>query len=223
MKTINDYKIWENPNKCEVKITSRDKLEQSKWISTENINYEIDWVEKNPWEKVIRSTSNWVVAVMPITSEWNIILTEEIRVPMISETCNGSVIWMPAGLVDMWENKQEATKREMQEEIWFEAEKVEYVDSIASSEGMTDEEVDIFIALNVKKVDKILDEDFENINWFYLKHIGWENIKSIYSVPYKEVYDFMDMARSEWIKKWGKIDCALNHFERKFKDIVFDK
>jgi len=31
------------------------------------------------------------------------------------------------------------------------------VDSIASSEGMTDEEVDIFIALNCTKINKIIE------------------------------------------------------------------
>ena len=222
MKTINDYRIWENPDKCEVKITQTEKLKEAKWIKTENISYEIDWVPaENSWEKVVRTTANWVVAVLPVTKEWNIILTQEMRIPMISEDYNGSVIWMPAWLVDDNENKIEATKREMQEEIWFESEQVEYIDSIVSSEGMTDEEIDVFIALNVTQVDKILDEDFKNIDWFFLKHIWWENIKSIYSVPYKEIYDFMDMARKEWMKKGWKIDCALNHFERKFKDKVF--
>ena len=221
MRTINDYRIWKNPDKCEVRISSREKMEQAKWIKTEKINYEIDWIPaENSWEKVVRTTANWVVAILPVTSEWKIILTEEIRVPMISDTFDGRVIWIPAGLVDKWESKQTATIREMQEEIWFESDQIEYVDSIASSEGMTDEEIDIYIALNVKKVDKILDEDFEEINWFFLKHIGWENIKSIYSVPYKEIYNFMDMARIDWMKKWGKIDCALNHFERKFKDRI---
>jgi len=28
MKTTNDYKIWENPNKLEIKINSREKLEK---------------------------------------------------------------------------------------------------------------------------------------------------------------------------------------------------
>ena len=222
MKTTNDYKIWENPNKLEIKINSREKLEKWNWISTEKINYEKDWVTQNPWERIVRSTSNWIVAVMPVTSEWNVIFTEEIRIPLMSETCDGRVIWMPAGLIDQWENKKTATKREMQEEIWFESDNIEYVDSIASSEGMTDEEVDIFIALNCTKINKII-EWFKEVDWFILKHENWENINSIYSVPYKEVYDFMDMAKSEWMKKWGKIDCALNHFERKFKDLVFNK
>jgi hypothetical protein len=71
-----------------------------------------------------------------------------------------------------------------------------------------------------EKKRAILDKDFEDINWFFLKHIGGENIKSIYSVPYKEIYDFMDMAKNDWMKKWGKINCTLNHFERKFKDTV---
>jgi hypothetical protein len=84
---------------------------------------------------------------------------------------------------------------------------------------MTDEEVDIFIAFNCKKIEDII-EWFNEVNWFILKHENWENINSIYSVPYKEVYDFMDIARNEWMKKWWKIDCALNHFERKFKDEI---
>jgi hypothetical protein len=34
---------------------------------------------------------------------------------------------------------------------------MQYVDTIASSEGMTDEEVDIFIAFNCKKIEDIIE------------------------------------------------------------------
>ena len=222
MKTINDYRIWENPDKYEVKIIQTDKLKESEWIETEKINYEVNWIPaKKPWERVVRSTVDWVISVLPITNEWNIILMEEIRIPMINETCDGRIIWMPAGLVEKWDSKEVTVIKEMQEEIWFESNQIEYVDSIASSEGMTNEEIDVFIAFNVTKVDEIINKDFKNVNWFFVNHESSENIKAIYSVPYKEIYDFMDMAKKDWMKKWWKIDCALNHFERKFKDKVF--
>lgn len=215
MNTSN-YKIWENPNKSEIIINSREALEKWKWIKTEKINYTKNW-ESGIYESVTRSTKNWVVAILPITQEGEIILIEETRIPIISDTSNWRCIWIPAWLVDDWEPKQQSALREMNEEIWFttQSENIHYVDTVLSSEWMTNEEVDIFIALNCFKIKDILNW-YKNVGWLNIAHESGENINAIYSIPYKEIYDFLDMAREEWMKKWGKIDCALSHFERKF-------
>jgi len=218
MKTINDYKIWENPEKINIEVIKKEKLKEWKWLNSETITYERNWVEKE-WEMITRWACDWVVAILPITSEWNIILTEEIRIPLMRNWWTWRTIWMPAGLVDKWDSREKTVNKELAEETGFKTNEIHYVDTVTSSEWMTDEEVDVFIAFNCTKITEIL-EWYKEVNGQILKHEEWENIKAIYSVPYEEIDDFMDIAKADGIKKWWKIDCALRNLERKFSDRI---
>ena len=213
---LQDYKIWETPTPSNIEVTKREGLEKWKWLQSEQVTYTNNGEKQNPWELISRKTSNGVIAVLPITEEWNIILIEEIRVPFIKPWCDGRTIWMPAWLVDTWHTKKHTVEKELSEEVGFQSDDISYVDTIASSEWMTDEEVDIFIALNCTKITKII-EWHKEVNGLILWHESGENIEAIYSVPYEKIDDFLDQARNEGMKKGWKIDNALRHLERRSK------
>ncbi|MCH2189200.1 NUDIX hydrolase [Candidatus Gracilibacteria bacterium] len=217
MKTA-DYKIWDNPTPIDIQISQKENVEQGKWLKTQKVVYKRNREEK-VWEMISRGESEGVISVLPVTQDGNIILLEEIRVPMMNEQCNGRVISMPAGLVDIGDTREYTAKKELQEEVGFTSEDIHYVDTIASSEGMTDEEIDIFIALNCIQVSEII-EGRKQVGDLILGHGESENIISIYSVPYEEIDNFLQQAREEGMKKGGKIDCALRHYENKFKNVV---
>lgn len=225
MKTINDYRIWENPEKIDIQIKGSEKLKEWKWLNSEAIHYEKNWESFNEdwkpyvWESVVRDVSNWVIAILPVTKDWNIILIEEVRIPIISDTCDGRTIWMPAWLVDEWDTKEYTVYKELAEETGYKTDDIEYVSSIYSSEWMTNEKVDIFIAFNCNKITEIIDW-YKEVNWHIVKHEAWENISAIYSVPHKDIYNFLDTVESNWIAVGWKIDRALSKLERKFADRI---
>lgn len=205
----NDYKIWGNPEKIDINILSKEKLESWNWIQTEKINYLRNW-EPRIWERVVRDTTNWVIAVLPVTRDNKIVLIENVRVPMITDDFDGTMIELPAGLVDDNETKEEAVNRELKEETWFSSDNINYVDTVPSSAGMTNEEVDLYIALNCDKVTDILEHD------------DGETISAIYAIPFNDIDEFLEEIVKRWVKKWGKIEWALRHLERKFKDKLYN-
>jgi len=212
---LQDYKIWETPTPSNIKITDRQELQNWRWLKTQKVAYENNGEEKL-WELISRDTNNWVIAVLPITDKGNVILIEEIRIPFVKDWSDGRVIAMPAWLVDDGDTPEFTVVKELSEEIWFKSDDISYVDTIASSEWMTDEEVEIYIALNCTKVTEII-EWHKEVWWLILGHESWENIEAIYSIPYEKIDDFLDQARAQWMKKGWKIDCALRHLERRNK------
>jgi len=212
---LQDYKIWETPTPSNIEVTKREGLEKWKWLQSEKVTYTNNGEEK-VWEQITRDTNNGVIAVLPVTPEWNIILIEEIRIPFVTDNCDGRTIGMPAWLVDTWDSKETTVSKELSEEVWLKSDDISYVDTIASSEWMTNEEVDIYIALSCSKVTKIV-EGHKEVNGLILWHESGENIEAIYSVPYEKIDDFLDQARNEGMKKGWKIDNALRHLERRSK------
>lgn len=209
---ISDYKIWTNPEPKEVTVINREKLDNPKWLVPQTVNYIIDGTEKT-WEDVPRSDNTDVVAVVPVLENKNILLIEERRIPFITEDNEWRVIGLPAGLVDRWEDIKEAVMREMQEEIGHESNDVEFFTRVTSSEWMTNEQVNIFIAKNCKKVEELLEGYREN-QWLIVKHESAELIDAIYSVPYDEIDDFLDQAQSEWMQRGSKVDVGLRAYAK---------
>ena len=211
---LQDYKIWENPEPIHIEISKRERLQNGNWLNTEKVTY-LRNGETRAWEMISRGQSDWVVTVLPITDEWNIILLEELRIPLMKNWSSGKTIWMPAWLININDTIDTTVRKELAEEVWFTAEEIIHVDTLTSSEWMTDEEVEICIALNCSKVSKLI-EWYKQVWDLILGHEDWENITSIYSVPYPQIDSFLKQAKLEGMKKGSKIDCALRHYEKKY-------
>ena len=107
--------------------------------------------ERDEWEYVERKKATEAVAVIAVTDDGEVVLTEQDRKPV-----NARVIDWPAGLVgDDGESDPAATaKKELEEETGFVCERVELLARGPSSPGITSEIVSLYRAYGVRRVGK---------------------------------------------------------------------
>ena len=105
--------------------------------------------ERDGWEYAERKKSVEAVAVVAVTRDDEVILTEQYRRPV-----DAQVIDWPAGLVgDEGENDPVATaKKEIEEETGYRCERVERLARGPSSPGITSEIVTLYRALGIERV-----------------------------------------------------------------------
>lgn len=106
------------------------------------------------WEYVTRSNAKGCVAILAMTDDKRVILTEQFRPP-----ARRSVIELPAGLAgDIPLQEEEplltAAKRELKEETGYEAKNWTLLGEGASSAGLTDEFVSLFYATGLIKMSE---------------------------------------------------------------------
>lgn len=106
--------------------------------------------ERDGWEFVERVRGKSAVAIVALTEDGRLILTEQFRRPV-----NARVIDLPAGLVGDEEgvNDPEATaKKELEEETGYTCRSVELLAKGPSSPGITSEQVSLYRARDVRRV-----------------------------------------------------------------------
>jgi len=104
------------------------------------------------WEYVTRSNAKGAVAILAITDDKQVVLTEQYRPPV-----ERNVIELPAGLAgDIPLQKEEplvtAAKRELKEETGYEAKNWSMLSEGTSSAGLTDEFVTLFYATGLTRM-----------------------------------------------------------------------
>jgi ADP-ribose pyrophosphatase len=107
-------------------------------------------VAENGWEFAERSRGLEAVAVIAVTGDDELILTEQYRVPL-----KRNIIDLPAGLVgddDEADDLLLAAKRELEEETGYRAARVKRVFGGPPSAGLSNEVVNLLVASGVKKV-----------------------------------------------------------------------
>jgi len=152
--------------------------------------------ERDEWEYVERKKATEAVAVIAITAEGEVILTEQDRKPV-----NARVIDWPAGLVgdDGESDPAKTAKKELEEETGFVCERVELVARGPSSPGITSEIVSLYRAYDVHRVGKG-------------GGVGNEKIK-VHLVPLSNVERWLREREREGVlidlKLWGGL-CFVN-------------
>ena len=104
------------------------------------------------WEYVTRSNAKGCVAILAVTDDKRVILTEQFRPPT-----GRNVIELPAGLagdIPLQEDEPllTAAKRELKEETGYVAKNWNLLTEGSSSAGMTDELISIFYATGLTKM-----------------------------------------------------------------------
>lgn len=106
---------------------------------------------RDTWEFAARPNSTGVVAILPITSDEQLVLIEQFRIP-----CQASVIEIPAGLVGdeeefINESLPDCAARELLEETGYRAGKITHLLSSPTSAGMTPETTHFYAATELTK------------------------------------------------------------------------
>jgi ADP-ribose pyrophosphatase len=121
-------------------------------------------VHAGGWEYAERVNASGVVAVVAVTPEREIILTEQYR-PAVKQR----VIDMPAGLAgdipgEETEALATAARRELLEETGYRARRMEFLTSGPPSAGMSSEIVTFFLATGCRRVADGGGDDHEEID-----------------------------------------------------------
>lgn len=114
-----------------------------------------DWLalkRRGRWEYVSRSRGRAVVAIVALTDAGEIILVEQWRAPF-----GGPCIELPAGLVGdeagfADESLLASARRELEEETGYQADHWRLLFTGASSSGLTDEVITLYLARGLKRM-----------------------------------------------------------------------
>jgi len=120
------------------------------------------------WEYVTRSNARGCVAVLAVTDDRRVVLTEQFRPPV-----GRTVIELPAGLAGDIPLQQDeplvvAAKRELKEETGYEAKNWTMLTEGTSSAGLTDEFITLFYATGLTRVSEGGGHGSEDIKVHYV-------------------------------------------------------
>ena len=109
-------------------------------------------VRRGAWEYVERVNVTGVAVLVPVTSEGEIVLVEQYRIPV-----RAPMVELPAGLVGDEEGFRgeeilDAANRELEEETGYRARRLQVLTTAPSSGGMTSEVVTFVLASDLSKV-----------------------------------------------------------------------
>lgn len=115
------------------------------------------------WEFASRSRGTGVVAIIAVTDQNELVLTEQFRPPIQKK-----VVDLPAGLAGDISGEEDesfelAAKRELIEETGFVGVNYEYIFSGPSSAGMTTEMIDFYLVRNVIQIEAGGGDETEDI------------------------------------------------------------
>lgn len=143
----------------------------------------LEMVKRGPWEYVVRPGIPGAVVIVAVTPQRELLLVEQRRVPL-----DARVIELPAGLAgDISGEEHEAlataASRELLEETGYEAGAMIELASGPTTAGLSNEQVTLFLATNLRRVSDGGGDDAEDI--------------LVHCVPLAQVPQWLDQARAE--------------------------
>lgn len=161
-------------------------------------------VQRGRWSYVTRPNANGVVCIVALTADDKVLLIEQYRPPV---GCH--VIELPAGLSGDLPNQadealEEAARRELLEETGYQANDLWPRAVVASSAGLTDEVVTIFVAGGLEKIAAGGGDESENI--------------TIHEVPFAEVDDWIARAQADGKLVDSRVYAGLHFLRQDIRD-----
>jgi ADP-ribose pyrophosphatase len=136
--------------------------------------------ERDGWEYAERTNATEAVAVIAVTDNDELVLTEQYR-----RAVDASVIDWVAGLLDSGKDAEATARQELSEEAGFDCTSIEQIASGPSSPGITSEIVHIVRAHGLRRTGEGGGVDGEKI--------------AVHVVPRREALDFLRRKESEGV------------------------
>lgn len=135
------------------------------------------------------------VAVIAVTKDMKIILVEQYR-----KALERSIIEIPAGKMEIDEVPEITALRELEEETGYTTDKLQYIQSFATSPGFADEIIHLYFAKNIEKLEQPvgLDED----EFVELLHVSLSEMEEM--VKKQQIYDAKTAFAYIWLKDYFK-------------------
>jgi 8-oxo-dGTP pyrophosphatase MutT (NUDIX family) len=181
-----------------MRITGRQTVWQGSFIRAIVLRYEDSSGAERSWEAAERVNCNGIVAVVPVTTDGELLLVRQYR-PVL----DNFVIEFPAGLNDRRESLVAAAKRELIEETGYTSEHLSYLIEGPISSGISTEVLTVFLAKDVRPAAPDVKRRYPSEET--------ERITLVRS-PFSRVYEVLDAAREkgdyEDIKIFGLLELA---------------
>ncbi|SEM10705.1 ADP-ribose pyrophosphatase [Paenisporosarcina quisquiliarum] len=135
------------------------------------------------------------VAVIAVTKDMKIILVEQYR-----KALERSIIEIPAGKIEIDEVPEITALRELEEETGYTTDKLQYIQSFATSPGFANEIIHLYFAENIEKLEQPvgLDED----EFVELLHVSLSEMEEM--VKKQQIYDAKTAFAYIWLKDYFK-------------------
>ncbi|RIP34277.1 NUDIX hydrolase [Staphylococcus gallinarum] len=173
------------------KTIAKESIYNGQIIDLEVHDVELPDGQKSKRELVFH---NGAVAVCALTPDDEIILVRQFRKP-----AEKTMLEIPAGKLEIGEDRIEAAKRELEEETGYIADDLQLITEMYGSPGFSNEKLSIYFAKDLKKGQMNLDAD---------EFIELDNVK---------VDEIEDLLKSTTLED-AKTIIALQHFLLNYND-----
>lgn len=137
--------------KIDYELLDRKIAYQGKRVVVEELHY------KNPRTNDVlyreHVLAGHAAIIIPITNDNNFIMIKEPRTPI-----GKTVLAFPAGIIENGETEEEGAIRELEEETGYKARKIKKLRQVYPAMGYSNEKVVIFLAKDLIKTQRHLDE-----------------------------------------------------------------
>jgi len=177
---------------------------EGKFIRTVLLEYKDKKGSNRKWEAVERVNCDGIVAIIPVTTEGDLLLIRQFR-----PTLDCFVVELPAGLNDKGEDLLNAAKRELIEETGYMSDDFEFLAEGPISIGLSTEMLTVYLAGNCRPAPRELREKYpidetEDIELIKISlSLAYETIEAYRKkgdlVDIK-IYGFIELARQRCLK-----------------------
>ncbi len=174
-----------------IKILWEEMIHKWKFLSQKSVNYQDKNGDKKSWEFATRENEWAVWALVEHMEKKSFFFVEQYRIPV-----QNRVLELVAGICDIKNaSKEEVVSAEIREEIWYRADKINFLLSSPNSAGLTDEMWHLFRS---------------EISWETLGQKLWTSEEiEIIEIDKPDVFKFLQEKQSEWIFVSKSIYAAL--------------
>ena len=149
-----------------IKLINFVKIYENKVFNVESHDVQIN--NKNKSIGVVKHKD--VVAILPILNDGRFVMVNQYRYAI-----DKTILEIPAGIVEKNESLEEAAKRELQEEVGFYPNELNFFCDFYTSCGFSNERVFVYIAKDLQKSKLKADED-EIIEVIYYDRQSIQNL-----------------------------------------------